>query len=162
MMLKNLKKISLLSFILVLVLILTGCSMSPSLTLDLSPDKLSFTESEPEEELTIKISVSGFGEITVDHISTIITTEEDENPFEDFNKTIEINETFMAVDGVNREDTQTINIKDIFENNVDSDEYGDNFSDFYEEFLEGEELTLNVLLEGPEVNETGSVILDFN
>jgi len=136
--------------------------MSPSLTLDLSPDKLSFTESEPEEELTIKISVSGFGEITVDHISTIITTEEDENPFEDFNKTIEINETFMAVDGVNREDTQTINIKDIFENNVDSDEYGDNFSDFYEEFLEGEELTLNVLLEGPEVNETGSVILDFN
>jgi len=142
------KKLLLLLLVFSLPIVLFGCS--PSISLDIEPDPVVFTEDNRTEDIEISIAGSGFGEVSIDSIDATVIDEEGESIF---TEEVEIGESAFIISGITVTEEFTLDLEEIFEDEIDN-----GFEDFYDK-IEGQEYTLKIKVSGSETTSAETDIL---
>ena len=143
----NKSKIAVMTLISIIsIFVLTGC-LNPNIVLELEPDPIEFTKDNLSQEVTLKITTEGIGNITLDEFAVIVT---DKNGNDIYDNIYEIkleDDQFVFV-GISAEENFTLDLKKIYEaeyNNYDSQL---SFEEFYQAQLKGESLKLKIMFSG--------------
>ena len=124
---------------------LTGC-FNPNLVLEIEPDPVEFTRNNLSQEVKLKITTEGIGNITLDEYAVIIT---DQNGNDIYNKLYKLNlgDPFI-VGGISETKTFTLDLEEIYKTEYSDFNSGSTFEDFYDQELKGKNLKLKIAISG--------------
>lgn len=136
--------------LLLIIFLVTGCSLQGSLSLTVTPNPIEFTYENQSVDTTFTITTVGFGQITIDQLIILVLDGEQEIS----KQVIEVNETVdFSVPGVSHEENYTLSLSDLYDQEITET--------FYDNFLKGTELTLEITITGSATTTT-QVPIVFN